>query len=186
MTTVPSGKPWERNMARDQRPQPLAGENKAQADSSVAGSGPPSGPNPPQSDAEAGLGAEGGQSTPAQPNRPEQVKNAVQFLVHPKVQGTSPEERRKFLLKKGLTTSEIDEAFKIAQPDIDRLQAASSKPGSNQQPPPGTFDAPPAPGGMPPPAAAVQQVPVQPPAAVPASAQSGIGKFFMWAGVVSE
>ena len=38
------------------------------------------------------------------PVRDDHVANAVQFLVHPKVQNASIEERRKFLAKKGLTS----------------------------------------------------------------------------------
>lgn len=45
----------------------------------------------------------GGASEEDAPIREEQVQNAAQFLVHPKVQNSSMEERRKFLLKKGLT-----------------------------------------------------------------------------------
>lgn len=38
------------------------------------------------------------------PIREEKIANAVQFLVHPKVQASSIEERRKFLDRKGLTS----------------------------------------------------------------------------------
>jgi hypothetical protein len=37
------------------------------------------------------------------PVREERIANAVQFLVHPKVQASSMDERRRFLARKGLT-----------------------------------------------------------------------------------
>eukprot|EP00282_Hemiselmis_andersenii_P009588 CAMPEP_0114149884 /NCGR_PEP_ID=MMETSP0043_2-20121206/22406_1 /TAXON_ID=464988 /ORGANISM="Hemiselmis andersenii, Strain CCMP644" /LENGTH=66 /DNA_ID=CAMNT_0001244575 /DNA_START=20 /DNA_END=217 /DNA_ORIENTATION=+ len=39
----------------------------------------------------------------------QRIANAVQFLVHPKVQGATMEDRRKFLAKKGLTAREVEE-----------------------------------------------------------------------------
>eukprot|EP00850_Spirogloea_muscicola_P011594 SM000072S21228 [mRNA] locus=s72:412812:416911:- [translate_table: standard] len=47
----------------------------------------------------------------AAPIRPDQVENAVNFLSHPKVQGSPVKYRRSFLERKGLTPAEIDEAF---------------------------------------------------------------------------
>jgi hypothetical protein len=57
--------------------------------------------------------------------RRDQVDNAVQFLVHPKVQSSTIEERRKFLLKKGLTDAEIDEAMKLAQPKLEKISSST-------------------------------------------------------------
>ena len=41
------------------------------------------------------------------PVREERIANAVQFLVHPKVQASSMDERRRFLAKKGLTSAGV-------------------------------------------------------------------------------
>jgi len=48
----------------------------------------------------------------SQPMREDYVENAVKFLSHPKVRGSPVVYRRSFLEKKGLTTQEIDEAFR--------------------------------------------------------------------------
>ena len=48
------------------------------------------------------------------PNREDRVQNAVQFLVHPKVQNRSMEERRNFLVKKGLTSKGVDSKPTVA------------------------------------------------------------------------
>lgn len=45
-------------------------------------------------------------------NRMEMVQTARQFLQNPRVQSTLITDQRKFLVDKGLTESEIDEAFK--------------------------------------------------------------------------
>ena len=97
------------------------------------------------------------------PIRPDQVKNAVQFLLHPKVQNSSMDERRKFLLKKGLSAPEIDEAFRVAQPDLDRLANSPQAPlPANNAPPPASLAvvaaAPAPPPPPPPPPTSVWQV----------------------------
>eukprot|EP00961_Rhodomonas_salina_P114060 1534445-Rhodomonas_salina.1 len=81
------------------------------------------------------------QAAPSAAIRQDQVQNAVAFLTHKKVQGSSMEERRKFLVKKGLTEEEIDEAVKIAQPEIDKQKAAEEA----SQPASGMFATPAAP-----------------------------------------
>lgn len=48
----------------------------------------------------------------SEPMREEQVQNAMKFLSHPKVRGSTVIYRRSFLEKKGLTKEEIDEAFR--------------------------------------------------------------------------
>jgi hypothetical protein len=47
-----------------------------------------------------------------QPVREDYVQNAVKFLSHPKVRGSAVVYRRSFLQNKGLTSDEIDEAFR--------------------------------------------------------------------------
>ena len=49
---------------------------------------------------------------PPQPIREDQIQNAVKFLSHPKVKGSSLVHRRSFLEGKGLSREEIDEAFR--------------------------------------------------------------------------
>jgi peroxin-14/E3 ubiquitin-protein ligase SIS3 len=44
--------------------------------------------------------------------REDYVQNAVKFLSHPKVRGSAVVYRRSFLQNKGLTSDEIDEAFR--------------------------------------------------------------------------
>ncbi|KAL3155200.1 hypothetical protein ABBQ32_013140 [Trebouxia sp. C0010 RCD-2024] len=44
--------------------------------------------------------------------REDQVQNAVTFLSHPKVRGSTTDSKRSFLQKKGLTEAEIADAFK--------------------------------------------------------------------------
>jgi hypothetical protein len=64
-------------------------------------------------DADPGAGAEKLVfEAPPQPMREDYVQNAVKFLSHPKVKGSPVVYRRSFLEKKGLTTQEIDEAFR--------------------------------------------------------------------------
>jgi hypothetical protein len=53
-------------------------------------------------------GSLGGEEGPV---REDQVQNAAQFLVHPKVQNSSMEERRKFLVKKGLTNKGMPDSL---------------------------------------------------------------------------
>jgi len=47
----------------------------------------------------------------------------VQFINHPKVQRASLEQRRAFLRNKGVTDAEIDEAIRIAKPDLSQIGA---------------------------------------------------------------
>jgi hypothetical protein len=44
--------------------------------------------------------------------REDYIQNAVKFLSHPRVKGSPVFHRRSFLEKKGLTSEEIDEAFR--------------------------------------------------------------------------
>lgn len=69
--------------------------------------------------------------TPPQPLREDYVQNAVKFLSHPKVKGSPVVYRRSFLEKKGLTTDEIDEAFRRV-PDP---QPTAASPSTQTQPP---------------------------------------------------
>jgi hypothetical protein len=101
--------------------------------------------------AEAAVDGAGGQAVQV---REDQVQSAVQFLTHPKVQAASLEDRKKFLVKKGLTAAEIDEAIRVAQPQLDQQAIAAHPAGGAggvasggmgpSQPAPGVFaDAPP-------------------------------------------
>jgi hypothetical protein len=47
----------------------------------------------------------------SEPMREELVQSAVTFLKHPKVVASSDVQRRSFLVNKGLTVDEIEEAF---------------------------------------------------------------------------
>jgi hypothetical protein len=47
----------------------------------------------------------------------ELIDNAITFLRHPKVRGSSEESKRSFLVSKGLTSTEIDEAFRRVEQD---------------------------------------------------------------------
>eukprot|EP00250_Pteridium_aquilinum_P001489 c11685_g1_i1 orf=133-1806(+) len=60
-----------------------------------------------------------------QPIREDQVKNAVNFLSHPKVRGTPMVQRFSFLERKGLTREEIEEAFRRC-PDPPTSEAAKA------------------------------------------------------------
>ena len=116
--------------------------------------------------------------------RDDQVQSAVQFLTHPKVQASSLDDRRKFLVslsqackgllhrslrafadpsltdascnvpkvKKGLTEAEIDEAMRLAQPQLQQtISPFPAHPaggagmngvvaaGAKSKPPPGVF-----------------------------------------------
>ena len=116
--------------------------------------------------------------------RDDQVQSAVQFLTHPKVQASSLDDRRKFLVslsqackgllrrslrafahpaltegscnvpkvKKGLTEAEIDEAMRLAQPQLQQTMSPfPAHPaggagmngvvaaGAKSKPPPGVF-----------------------------------------------
>ncbi|AQK95772.1 Peroxisomal membrane protein PEX14 [Zea mays] len=64
---------------------------------------------------------------PPQPVREDYVQNAVKFLSHPKVRGSPVVYRRSFLEKKGLSTEEIDEAFRRV-PDPQPSTTATTSP----------------------------------------------------------
>ncbi|KAG2625185.1 hypothetical protein PVAP13_3KG201200 [Panicum virgatum] len=71
-----------------------------------------------------------------QPVREDYVENAVKFLSHPKVRGSPVVYRRSFLEKKGLTTQEIDEAFRRVpdpQPSATTATASQSQQQANIQ-----------------------------------------------------
>ncbi|XP_062230436.1 peroxisomal membrane protein PEX14-like isoform X1 [Phragmites australis] len=71
---------------------------------------------------------------PPQPMREEYVQNAVKFLSHPKVRGSPVVYRRSFLEKKGLTTQEIDEAFRrVPDSQPSATAAAASQQQANNQ-----------------------------------------------------
>ncbi|CAD6273397.1 unnamed protein product [Miscanthus lutarioriparius] len=85
---------------------------------------------PPAAAADADPGAGGDKlvfEAPPQPVREDYVQNAVKFLSHPKVRGSPVVYRRSFLEKKGLTTEEIDEAFRRV-PDPQPSTAATTSP----------------------------------------------------------
>ncbi|CAN1774789.1 Peroxisomal membrane protein PEX14 [Linum perenne] len=65
----------------------------------------------------------------SEPIREDQVRNAVNFLSHPKVRSSAVIYRRSFLEKKGLTKEEIDEAFRRV-PDP---PPSSQTTGTNQE-----------------------------------------------------
>ncbi|KAL6864920.1 hypothetical protein ACP4OV_016071 [Aristida adscensionis] len=104
-------------------------------DSSGTGSGQSPGSAP---QAAADVDGAGGEKlvfeAPPQPVREDYVENAVKFLSHPKVRGSPVVYRRSFLEKKGLTTQEIDEAFRRV-PDPQPSTTATASPAqqaSNQ------------------------------------------------------
>ncbi|XP_051228030.1 peroxisomal membrane protein PEX14 isoform X1 [Lolium perenne] len=91
-------------------------------------------PPPPQADA----GGDGDKApafdapqSPPEPVREDYVQNAVKFLSHPKVRGSAVVYRRSFLQNKGLTSDEIDEAFRRV-PDP---QPTAASPSTQAQPP---------------------------------------------------
>ncbi|KAM0859147.1 hypothetical protein ACQ4PT_047394 [Festuca glaucescens] len=98
-------------------------------------------PPPPQADAggdgEKALAFDAPQPPP-QPVREDYVQNAVKFLSHPKVRGSAVVYRRSFLQNKGLTSEEIDEAFRRV-PDP---QPTAASPSTQTQPPPAAATAP--------------------------------------------
>lgn len=76
-------------------------------------------------DASAPLAAPPAQQTPVYTQPPTQtaapvglrddlIRGAVDFLTHPRVAGSDPEKKRRFLKSKGLTDEEIIESFKRA------------------------------------------------------------------------
>ncbi|CAM0958939.1 unnamed protein product [Alopecurus aequalis] len=70
-----------------------------------------------------------GPPPPPQPVREDYVQNAVKFLSHPKVRGSAVVYRRSFLQNKGLTSDEIDEAFRRVP---DPQPTAGSPPAETQ------------------------------------------------------
>ncbi|CAL4909926.1 unnamed protein product [Urochloa decumbens] len=98
---------------------------------SATGSGQQQPPSPAAAaDADPATGAEKlvFEAAP-QPMREDYVQNAVKFLSHPKVQGSPVVYRRSFLEKKGLTTQEIDEAFRrVPDPQPGATTATASQP----------------------------------------------------------
>ncbi|CAL4902499.1 unnamed protein product [Urochloa decumbens] len=99
---------------------------------SATGSGQQQPPSPAAAaaDADPATGAEKLVfEAPPQPMREDYVQNAVKFLSHPKVQGSPVVYRRSFLEKKGLTTQEIDEAFRrVPDPQPGATTATASQP----------------------------------------------------------
>lgn len=68
---------------------------------------------------------------PPQPAREDYVQNAVKFLSHPEVRGSTVVYRHSFLQNKGLTNDEIDEAFRrVRVHNISRSACSSSDPQS--------------------------------------------------------
>ena len=102
--------------------------------------------------------------------REDQVQSAIQFLTHPKVQASSLQDRKNFLIKKGLTQAEIDEAIRQAQPRIDQqLESRVGGGASGSQPAPGIFaEIPPPPG-----ASTAQILKPPPPSRAPAPPRHG-------------
>lgn len=49
-------------------------------------------------------------------NRPEMVEAARKFLMNPKIRSTPFQEQKQFLVDKGVTSSEIDEALASISP----------------------------------------------------------------------
>jgi peroxin-14/E3 ubiquitin-protein ligase SIS3 len=105
------------------------GEAMASATGSGSGSGQQQSPST-SADADPGAGAEKLVfEAPPQPMREDYVENAVKFLSHPKVRGSPVVYRRSFLEKKGLTTQEIDEAFRrVPDPQPSATTATASQP----------------------------------------------------------
>ncbi|CAN6349954.1 unnamed protein product [Urochloa humidicola] len=97
---------------------------------SATGSGQQQSPSPAAADADPAAGAEKLVfEAPTQPMREDYVQNAVKFLSHPKVKGSPVVYRRSFLEKKGLTTQEIDEAFRrVPDPQPSATTATTSQP----------------------------------------------------------
>jgi hypothetical protein len=78
-------------------------------------------------------------------NRSDMVESARQFMTTPKVRNTPFEEQKKFLLEKGLTESEINEAVKMLPPPEASTSSTVPYQYQNQQqmyyppPPPQSF-----------------------------------------------
>lgn len=63
---------------------------------------------------------------PVAPLREDHVQNAVAFLNHPKVHGSSEDAKRSFLERKGLTAAEMAEAFRRVPSDLPGSASASA------------------------------------------------------------
>ncbi|EIE19534.1 hypothetical protein COCSUDRAFT_48772 [Coccomyxa subellipsoidea C-169] len=72
-------------------------------------------------------------SSPAASLREDQIQNAVSFLSHPKVRGSSAASKVSFLEKKGLTAAEIEEAFRRV-PDTPTASVPAGSSGLPAQP----------------------------------------------------
>lgn len=72
------------------------------------------------------------------PIREDQVQNAVKFLSHPRVKGSPVVHRRNFLERKGLTTEEIDEAFRRVPDSSPGAQTTTSSQEGQMAPLPNT------------------------------------------------
>jgi len=113
---------------------PARGVGAAMASATGSGSGQQQSPSTAAAaaaaDANPGAGADKLVFEAAsQPMREDYVENAVKFLSHPKVRGSPVVYRRSFLEKKGLTTQEIDEAFRrVPDPQPSATTATASQP----------------------------------------------------------
>lgn len=66
-------------------------------------------------------------SVSAESPRPQFVENARKFFINPKVRSTPLEEQKKFLITKGVTEAEIEEALKKIAPDqVSKVKEFSS------------------------------------------------------------
>nr|AND95596.1 Peroxisomal membrane protein 14 [Chromera velia] len=79
----------------------------------------------------------GGGASPSPPDqnqtpREDQISNAVAFLAHPSIASATPESKREFLKNKGLTETEIEEAFRRVELNRERGQAAAAAAPNNQ------------------------------------------------------
>uniref|UniRef100_A0A803L8M5 Peroxisomal membrane protein PEX14 n=1 Tax=Chenopodium quinoa TaxID=63459 RepID=A0A803L8M5_CHEQI len=74
----------------------------------------------------------------SQPIREDQVRNAINFLSHPRVKGSPVIHRRNFLEKKGLTKEEIDEAFRRVPDPSPAVASGQSSTNQVAQPTPAT------------------------------------------------
>ena len=134
-----SAKPWEKNLSREK----YLRESQAVSGETGISSGNPQNESPStvltsaiESSASGTLvkqssetpeksKLESNDNSDSQALRADQVKNALSFLLNPRVRNTSLQARKEFLMKKGLTTAEIDEAVRQAQPELDRIASAT-------------------------------------------------------------
>eukprot|EP00891_Asterochloris_glomerata_P006807 jgi/Astpho2/6807/Aster-x1399 len=84
-------------------------------------------------DASTGPGTPAADSEPA-PLREDQIQNAMAFLSHPKVQGSTADAKRSFLERKGLTQAEIDEAVRRVPPQTATAPQAPSAQAAGARP----------------------------------------------------